>query len=175
MMKKSKVAFIGTRQLERIPQDALDAYVLAASRCADRGYILATGAAKGADQLAAEACLENGGHVNLYLPWPDYEQGWVWDMQQRYPEMVNAFCHFSTEALDSVKLHPYPAKLKEGGIKLMARNYMIVDGCQAVVAIPTPPCKGGTAQGIRIAEHLGIRVHNLSIEDGLAGFRKLIT
>ena len=75
MQRSRKFAAIGSRNLGLVPQQGKDLFKAIASAYGKLGWICRTGAAAGADQLAAELTLEAGGSVELILPWPTYEQG----------------------------------------------------------------------------------------------------
>ncbi len=108
------------------------------------------------------------------LPWPSYEKEWV-AMLSNLPTgnvLVHPITSLHTAAFESVKqFHPNPAALKQSVTKLHARNYMIIENTHFVVCwTPGGELKGGTAQGIRIAESLGIYVYNLGDPTVLAAF-----
>ena len=174
MSTKQFVGFIGSRNLGEVPPEGLRIYKHAAAACVSRGYVLSTGAAKGADQLAAEICLQSGGLVQLYLPWASYESQWVQSMMAKYPGQIRASSRLSQEAMDSIQVHPYANSLKQGARMLMARNYMIIERCKSVIAIPRPPEEGGTAQGIRLCRQMNIPVYNLAIAEGRDKFSALL-
>jgi len=132
---------------------------------AKRDWHLFTGAAVGADQAFAEGALSVGGKVTLCLPWPSYEWKWVkahptWDVQIVGP--------YHDLAWDSVDLyHPNASQLKDSVRSLHARNYLIVDDRKFIIALPKlgPQGLGGTGQGIRVAEGLGIPIIRLDDPD----------
>lgn len=171
-MFKREMAAIGTRDPWKYPRELelLNDLVWEAVR---QGNRIRTGAAEGTDQLCAEAALEVGGYVHLSLPWDSYERAWVSTMLQRYPGMVEVEVVdpiFNYKAAESVALyHPAPGNLSQGAQKLHARNYVIIEPSRHVLALPsTKPGGGGTGQGIRIAQGLGIPVTNLLTSEGLA-------
>lgn len=167
-------AFIGARELKRVPSAGLQLYEQAAHVCGARDYLVNTGVAPGSDQRAAERCLEAGGRCAFYLPWRSYEQTWVQLMLKRYPgRCYVADCDplMQPLAVMAIDLHPNAAYLKNSVRALMARNYLIVSGTNAVFALPRPPCQGGTAHGVKCAESLGIPVYNLSLADGRSRFQ----
>jgi predicted Rossmann fold nucleotide-binding protein DprA/Smf involved in DNA uptake len=168
------IGFIGTRNISEVPKEGLDLYKRAAEVCNSKGYILVTGAAKGADQLAAEICLESGGMVKLYLPWMSYEKVWVDELKAKYQDKLSVSWNLTKAAQESVINHPNVSKLSDAARTLMARNYMIVYQCRSVIAIPRPPMQGGTAQGIRLCQKLNIPVFNLSVTEGQESFSKYL-
>ena len=166
-------AFIGARDLTDVPDEGLTLYCQVAHTCGKKGYLVKTGAAPGADQRAAETCLNAGGAVALYLPWNGYEATWVAQMKARHGERVwvadsQPMRHI--QAVAAIAHHPAPEQLQPPVRKLMARNYLIVAETQGIFAIPRPPCQGGTAHGIKCGEVLGIPTYNLSVPTGIALF-----
>lgn len=165
----SNTAFIGTRVLNRLPVEWVQLYRLAVKHVVLLHQDVVTGAAVGADQLAAEACLEMGGQVYLKLPWSTYEVGWVSLMRARFPNQVHLEVYDArthTVWSESVaQYHPAPGNLSRGAFALHARNYGIIEIARNVVALPSPkPGGGGTGQGIRLARALERRVFDLSQE-----------
>ncbi|GEM_PF-2896550 len=161
----TRIAFIGTRDLEAVPHEALEAFRQAALAAARAGATVVTGAAPGADQLAATLAISLGGRVHLVLPWETYERAWtrwalahpgvtrtVYDPVEHAAWTESVFTH-----------HPAGRRLAHGALALHARNYGIVSGSDLVVALPKDPAgrQGGTAQGLRIARALGIPARNL--------------
>ena len=124
---------------------------------ARQGWELYTGAAIGADQAFAEGALAGGGNVTLVLPWPSYEFKWVEPLGHKPQKRILRYDDW--DARNSVdQYHPNPENLKDGTRKLHARNYLIVQPTQFVLAFPKPGYNGGlggTGQGIRIAAGLG--------------------
>ena len=59
-LEKPKVALVGSRQLLEDNRRFAEAVGI---RCAKQGYVLVSGHAQGADSVAENACLENGGQV----------------------------------------------------------------------------------------------------------------
>jgi len=149
-----RIACIGTRELgdATVLLEAIGAYLVRA------GYTVSTGNAIGSDQAFAR-----GGNsvdpkrVELWLPWASYERAAV----------VKGNIVHTGPTVDDVelakKLHPAWGRCSAGARTLHARNCQIVRGCTLVIALPRRDCPGGTGQGMRIAEHLGIPVHNLRI------------
>jgi hypothetical protein len=164
----SRIAFIGTRDLPAVPPAALDAYRQAALAAAARGATVVTGAAQGADQLAATLAISLGGRVHLVLPWEAYEYHWVrWALA--HPGVTRAVYDPPEHAAWTESVfahHPAGRKLAPGALALHARNFGIVSGADLVIAL-SKDCAGrhgGTAQGLRVARALGIPAYNLWIE-----------
>ena len=165
-------AGIGSRKLSK---EELNVCYLMGVHFSMLGYTLRTGAAQGADQAFANGALDNcskmgegQGGVVLCLPWPNYEKYWV-DWARNKGAEILVVSDGDAEAVESVyKYHPKPHGLSRGPLALHARNYRIVKGCNFVMAWPKPNkfgALGGTGQGIRVAEGLGTKVHNLNNQE----------
>jgi predicted Rossmann-fold nucleotide-binding protein len=131
---------------------------------AKEGWTLKTGACTGADQAFAEGALSGGGKVILWLPWYDYERDWTRKAMISGMVTTRVLEPSDTAAMESVdQYHPNPGALTETTRRLHARNYLITRGCRFVVAYPKTKNGqlGGTGQGIRVAEGLGIDVVRL--------------
>jgi hypothetical protein len=162
-------AFIGTRDLKALPAEWVELYRLAVKHVVLLHQDIVTGAAVGADQLAAVTCLELGGQVHLKLPWSTYEAGWVSEMKARFPGQVHLEVYDVQQhpawAVSVSQYHPAPGNLSRGAFALHARNYGILEAIQNVVALPsTKPGGSGTGQGLRIGRALEKRVFDLSQE-----------
>jgi hypothetical protein len=156
-----------------VPQQGVDLFKAIASAYGKLGWPCRTGAATGADQLAAELTLEAGGSVELMLPWPRYEEAWVKNLSRIHGDRVAIDAEdpmLDLDAVGAIALHDNPQALKDGARRLMARNYKIVVEADFVIAIPRPPLEGGTKHGCRVAEKYGIPVFNLSTEKGRSAF-----
>lgn len=163
------VAFIGSRDLRQFDGNRLQLFTDAARAAVQHGYAVVTGACKGADQLAAETALAAGGKVLLVLPYIHYESAWIAAMESRYLGQVAAECYdpeVHPRWAKSVQLyHPAAAKLDVWSAALHARNFGIVGRSIAVVALPNYQRNGGgTAQGLRVAQALGIKLFDLRDE-----------
>lgn len=162
-------AGIGSRDT---PPPVLRRMTRVAERLAARGYVLRSGAARGAD-AAFEAGA--GQAKRIYLPWAGFN-GHVSDLGQptvdamRLAEMV----------------HPNWKALGQAAQKLMARNsHQILgntlrspvdfvvcwtpDGCETEAERSTKT--GGTGQAIAIADRWGIPVFNLARKDAVERLR----
>lgn len=162
-----RIAFIGTREIDE-PFTKKEHFEIYLKRLVELSTedIVCTGAAVGCDQVAAKIHLRRGGSVELFLPWSSYEEKFVRRAYDLFPEKlkVRVLRSDDTLAYESVKTHPASNKLKPGAIKLHARNYLIIEGCEKVVALPRwkrGKPEGGTAQGIRLAKELNIPVEEI--------------
>lgn len=165
---KLQYAGIGARNA---PQSAKNLMGAIAYACAQHGYELHTGAAKGADQAFAEGAVRGGGHVVLCLPWPKYEHKWIAALTEEARKtgaLVEVTVIGEDEALTKLAYesvyehHPNFNALTQGVQKLHARNYLILHQAKQVLCwTPGGQIVGGTGQGIRIAQGQGTHVTNL--------------
>lgn len=152
-----RIAFIGSSDLSEIPEERRAAFTRKVEDAIKEKATIVTGAAPGADQLAGALVNQAGGLLELWLPWEDYEREWIHSLS--IPVVVGIFNRGThKEAFQSVSLyHPNPYGLRSSHISLHARNYLIVEKVNEVVAMPRlldgKPV-GGTAQGIRVTEGL---------------------
>jgi hypothetical protein len=162
-------AGIGSRQT---PADIIDIMRLSAIELAKQGYTCNTGACKGADQAFANGALQGYGQVQLFVPWPSYEQGWISTLHGKVD--VHVFQTNDQEAINSVhQFHPAAGKLKQSVMKLHARNFCILRSVSFVICwTPNGSAQGGTGQAIRIAQANNIPVYDLGIIDTLAAFKQ---
>jgi hypothetical protein len=170
---------LGPRLFEAQPDEAKALYRDTAIACAHAGITVRTGAAEGSDQEAAGIALAMGGVVELVLPWPEFESGWVHVMQRDYPgrvhiEVFDRRVHAAwLRSVDAY--HPNPAALSRESIALHARNYGIVEPAEAVVALPPFDAQGGAAQGLRIGRALGRPVYDLQLPEDRRALNDQIT
>ncbi len=162
------ISFIGTRESAIVSEEIRSLYDRAACAAAWAGYTVATGAAKGFDQIAAAGALSAGGKVKLILPWTNYERWWYESKIVGYPGKVEIEVYTPSihkEWTESVvNLHPNGIRLSDGAFRLHARNFGIISCASQVVAVPnhTKLGGGGTGQGIRIAKSQRKRVFDLT-------------
>lgn len=137
------------------------------------GHEVSTGAAPGADQAFAEACLDAGGRVHLWLPWTGFEKAWRRRMEGLYNDMVTAtaLSRVSTtlqaRAAASMRMLPYGIE-RDSVKRLMGRNFLIVECADAVIAWPGSDAQsGGTRQAMRIGESLDLPVLDLRAQEGI--------
>lgn len=148
---KQAYAVIGTRDPDAAQAEA--AYRLAWAITVLGGQIIRTGAADGIDTKAMEGSLPR--NLEVFLPWSSYNREHVpaeSSVVVYTPSVHRAWT-------DSVaRFHPAANRLSRGAFALHARNFGIVEGCVAVIALPGEDGGGGTGQGIRIAKSLGIHL-----------------
>lgn len=156
-----KVACIGSRET---PDNTLVLMEKIGAYLAQNNYIISTGNALGADQAFAR-----GGNsvdprkVRLYLPWPAYEADKI--------VKGNDVITYQEEDwfTESAKYHPAWKTLKDSVKKLHSRNIGIVKGSCLVICYLNhrKPGGGGTGQGVRYAQALGIPVIDLATREGV--------
>lgn len=159
-------AGIGSRET---PNHILTMMRRIAAAMQDHGWLLRTGGADGADSAfetgAYEAC--DSPEIELYLPWHGYNK--------------RAFPHMYTPTKDGYDLaaqfHPAWSRCSQGARALHARNSHIILGpdCDDPVKLvicwtPGGSASGGTGQGIRLARHYGIPVHDLGVHKVMAEY-----
>jgi DNA recombination-mediator protein A len=154
-MNDVSVAIIGTRNPTPWQRDC--AYHLA-QQLSQKGIRIRTGAAYGVDEAAMYGSLIN--MLDVYLPWASYNAGII-------PVGCNITVYnkweHTTWTESVAKYHPAPERLG-GATNLHARNYGIIADpipVHMVIAFPTTRDSGGTGQGIRIANGLGLMVRQL--------------
>lgn len=170
-----KYAGIGSRET---PLIILDVMQCSAQLLAIKGYTLATGDAKGADQAFAEGAVRGKGTVIHCLPWYSYEKDWRYGLAKHSSSIKVVNIERDIAANKSVdKYHPAPGRLSSAVRKLHARNYLIIEGSDFVVCwTKDGKDTGGTGQGIRIAKDMNIPVYNLyNVEDYAALMLKMFT
>lgn len=119
----------------------------------EKGYILRSGGASGADTFFEEYANKK----EIYLPWPNFNQ---------HQSELNYVCNKAFELAE--QFHPAWNMLSYAAKKLIARNgYQVLgenlDDPVEFIVCWTPEGKeiGGTSQAMRIAKHYGIPIFNL--------------
>lgn len=145
-----KIAIIGTRTPNGYQLDDCQKFI----DTLHTSDIVASGCAYGVDAFALKYANSVGLTTIGYVPWKDYNM----DVQEYCTKVVVFNSDIYTEACESVnQFHPAPNKLSQGAFKLHARNYLIIDTANFVLAYPGPT-GGGTMQGIKVAQSKGIPV-----------------
>jgi hypothetical protein len=154
-------AGIGSRET---PADILNAMTNIATKLSATGWLLRSGAADGADTAFETGALPQ--LREIHLPWSGYNH--------RYVEH-DAYCIVPPEdervSRIAAQHHPVLHKLGRPVRAMMCRNVTIILGLDlktpakmVICWTPNGKLKGGTAQGIRVAEAFGIPVFNLALE-----------
>lgn len=123
---------------------------------ANKGFILRSGGAKGADTAFETGCDRVSGSKEIYLPWKGFE------------DSNSNLIVSNPKAFEIAKqFHPYWHNLKQGAQKLQARNSHQVLGQDLETPSKFIICwtkdgsgKGGTGQALRISKH-----HNIPVFD----------
>ena len=148
---KAAYAIIGTREPDEFQAEIAFRLAWAISNLGNK--IVRTGAANGIDKKTMDGT--GGKNLEVFIPWHDYNRNTI--PIGAYICVYNFADHGSWT--DSVyNYHPNPSVLSRAAIALHARNFGIVGKAKAVIAFPRPDGGGGTAQGVRIARALGIKV-----------------
>lgn len=154
-------AGIGSR---KTPKDILDVMANYAYVAGRHGWVLRTGGAPGADQAFERGAKLGDCKIEMYLPWPGFEN-------HSYATLDEP----ADEAYEIAKrYHPAWGRLSHGAKKLIARNTHQVlgetlDDPATLVVCWTEggKMKGGTAQALRIAEDYSIPIKNMGIPSDL--------
>lgn len=153
-------AGVGSRDT---PQEILELILLAGVTLAQDGWGLRTGGAPGADSAFEGAALLVGGEIEMYLPWPGFED-------RSMSAYTGGRDHPSKEAFAlAAEHHPAWDRLSVGARSLHARNCHQVLGFNLndpakFVLCWTPDGKGGggTGQAIRVAGAFQVPVYDLA-------------
>lgn len=156
-MRRNSYTGVGSRST---PEKYLEVCRKIAIFMSNRGYILRSGGAVGADAAFESGCNQVGGLKEIYLPWKNYN----YNKSELYNISKN--CYKLAK-----QFHPCYNKLSSGAAKLIARDGMQVLGkelndptklliCYAEI-INNEEVKGGTGQAVRIARYYDIPVVNL--------------
>lgn len=124
-------------------------------------YILRSGGADGADSAFANGAKAGGGPMELYLPWPGYN-----DLRGENVYVLPSGV-IGQKAIDLArKFHPAPWRLSPAVLKLHARNALILLGKNLDDPVKFVACwgdgQGGTEQGLRMAKEYEIPILNLN-------------
>lgn len=163
-------AGIGSR---KTPNLVLDIMVDIGCYMAEKGHVLRSGRAPGADQAFENGCNRMRGIKEIYLPWSRFENA---------PMSLGYIIPDVAEAYEiAARFHPAWASLSQGAQKLMARNSHQVLGlnlstpCDLVICwTPGGHGGGGTGQALRIAKHHGIPIYDLGRVGVLQELEKLL-
>jgi hypothetical protein len=136
------------------------------------GYVLYSGHSDGSDISFEEICQ---GFGISFLPWDGFNKQLIFNTIK--------ISDISNDAYDSVsKFHPNPNALKQGALKLMARNYQqicgifdlpIVDFVIFCANEKNGNVLGGTGQAIRIAKSFGVPCINIRTKDWKEQIQKI--
>lgn len=166
-------AGIGSRET---PQHVLSMMIDIGRICAEKGDMLRSGAASGADSAFEAGCDQsNGSMKEIYIPWDGFNNRHV---AREDFVAVGA----TTSSLNLAKqFHPNWAACSRGARALHARNVCQVLGLNLDTPADLVICwtkngagQGGTGQALRIAKHYNIKIHDLGIPNILAAYEAAI-
>ncbi len=157
-------AGIGSRET---PQECLEILRDACEYLANKGYILRSGGADGADSWCEKGCDLANGEKEIYLPW----KGFNYNNSNLYLENLK---NYEQAKEIAAKYHPAWGRLRESVKLLMGRNCHQILGksldnpvkfvlCYCVVK--NGEFMGGTGQACRHAKDLNIPIFNLFLEE----------
>lgn len=165
-------AGIGSRET---PQHVLSMMIDIGRICAEKGDILRSGAAGGADSAFEAGCDQAGGPKQIYIPW----DGFANRRTKQDPFLIVG----GTTAAQNIaeQFHPNWAACSRGARALHARNVMQVLGHDLNTPADLIICwtkngagQGGTGQALRIARHYNIKIHDLGIPEILTAYEAAI-
>ena len=145
------VAVTGTRQPNLNELALLRDYLL---EYLDKGYDVITGGAEGTDAFAMNLVNQEWGdpaRLHVVVPWVGFGSAYL-----HVKNLVTVFnprehAHW----IQYVQTyHAHAANLKQGSLKLLARDYGIIEPSTTVLAVPRSTISGGTAWTMGIATHL---------------------
>lgn len=149
-------AGIGSRDT---PAEVLSDMKRLATLCQQKGYILRSGAASGADTAFESGA---GNLKEIFLPYDGFEK--------RSPNNTTVKLVQSDWAIELARdVHPLKSKLKGRNLEFHSRNMMQVLGENGDLPVDFVACwtpggltQGGTASAMRLARRLNIPIYNLA-------------
>jgi hypothetical protein len=150
-------AGIGSRET---PKEVLQYFEIIGRVLAEKGFILRSGGAKGADSAFENGCNKANGLKEIFLPWKGFENS------------TSQLYNISSEAMQIAAMyHPYWQNLSDGAKKLQSRNSYQVLGYDLKTPSDFIVCytksgkgSGGTGQAIRIAKANNIPVFDFGAD-----------
>ena len=160
-------AGIGSRET---PNELVPEINRITKKLAEKGYILRSGGADGADKFFENGCDLAGGEKEIYLPWKGFNNN------------LSSLFNVSGAALEMAReYHPRWDKLNQAAQKLMARNCYQVLGFSLIEPVEFVVCwtkdgkvSGGTGQALRVALFRGISIYNLNNRDDCKELDRLL-
>jgi len=160
------IACIGSRSLSAEQIETCETLGQFIARC---GHVVSSGNAEGADQAFQRGAGKvSGKNVSVHLPWPGFNLNVALTFYQcRIVSELDSDVYREYEEM-AAKYHPKWKFLRQGARKLHTRNVGILfpephTPVKMVIAWPSQkPGGGGTGQGMRIAEGLGIPLVDIS-------------
>lgn len=163
-------AGIGSRET---PEPVLTLMSRIAYDLAQRNWCLRSGAAQGADKAFEHGCNAAGGQKEIYIPWTGFDgRNQREIVLDRLPNVQQAYNL-------AERMHPAWNRCSQGARKLHTRNIYQVLGRDLESPVKVVICwtkgglgEGGTGQALRLAETLGIEIHDLGKPDVLADYER---
>jgi len=154
-------AGIGSR---KTPEEILQIMEQVGGHMAEKGMVLRSGGARGADQAFEKGCDSVNGKKEIFLPWPGFPTRKLFNLSES--EKVENKEFFAKALAMAEKFHPAWEKLKTPGRLLHARNCMQVLGedlnSPASFIVCWTMGSGGTQQALRMASRLHIPAVNIA-------------
>lgn len=168
-MKQLIYTGVGSR---KTPTDILILMSKIARDLANRGWLLRSGAADGADNAFESGHIQASFNnriplkTEIYLPWRNFNG----HTSTRTPEDLGEECYHNAEIMAKL-VHPAWNTLSQGARKLHARNVWQVLGKDLgqpsnllICWTENGEVKGGTATAIKLANSFNIPVVNLAVD-----------
>lgn len=173
LIKDSYYAGIGSRQT---PDEIKTLITRIAIKLSEKGLILRSGGADGADEAFQKGVEIAKGKMEIYLPWNGFN-----NLSNGFGQaiLVQDKASRGRAEILAAQFHPAYNSLSQGGKRLMQRNtYQVLgakidyspassfilcwtkDGADGTT-VPVTQGTGGTGQAIRIGTHYGITIRNL--------------
>ena len=147
---------IGSR---KTPKNILEVMIKIGEYMANKGCILRSGGADGADTAFEIGCDRANGRKEIYLPWTNFNK------RKGIVASINAF--YVAELIAS-RYHPAWSRCSEGARRLHSRNVFQILGSELDAPTDAVFCwtpngsgSGGTGQAIRMAKSLDIRIYDM--------------
>lgn len=165
-------AGIGSRQT---PQNVLSLMKRIAYELATQGWCLRSGAAQGADQAFEMGCDAIQGQKEIYIPWRGFEQRHGREIVVDRGVLPNLEEAFNL----AQRMHPMWHRCSQGSKKLHTRNIYQILGRDLESPVRVVICwtkkgkrEGGTGQALRLADAMGIEIHDLGLPSVLADYEQ---
>ena len=150
---------IGSRET---PEQILATMILIGKYLAEKGWVLRSGGAKGADSAFEEGCDSVGGLKEIYIPW------------QGFNGRTGIVVATPEAEVMASKYHPAWDKCSSGAKKLHTRNIPQVLGEDLQTLTDMVVCwtvggkrGGGTGQALRVAQDYNIPIFDLALPEAL--------
>lgn len=175
--KRSKTKYyagIGSRQT---PEGILELMKELGGYLANKGYVLRSGGADGADSAFEEGCDLLNGEKQIFLPWKDFN-----DKKSKY--IIEKMKGKDEAFKIASEFHPKWSSLRNSVKNLMGRNSFQILGpdlktksdfvvCYCIEDRDGNP-SGGTGQALRIAKSNNIKIYNLYRKEDLNKVKKAL-